>query len=67
MDEQKEEALMSAARDEELLRAVAGAAKLKRLWLKVAQLFNPIKFITRIQSRLGQERTNLMERTNDHR
>ncbi len=52
-DKQKEEALMSVARAEELLRAVAGAAKLKRLGLKFAKLVNPIRLITRIRSRLG--------------
>ena len=31
-----------------LLRAVAGAAKLKRLWLQVAQLFNPVRLLARI-------------------
>ena len=32
---------MSVVPAEDLLRAVAGAAKLKRLWLQVGQLFNP--------------------------
>jgi hypothetical protein len=39
---------MSVVPAEDLLRAVAGAAKLKRLWLQVAQLFNPVQLVTRI-------------------
>ena len=34
---------MSVVPAEDLLRAVAGAAKLKRLWLQIAQLFNPVR------------------------
>jgi hypothetical protein len=39
---------MSVVPAEDLLRAVAGAAKLKRLWLQVAQLFNPVRLLARI-------------------
>ena len=36
---------MSVVPAEDLLRAVAGAAKLKRLWLQFAQLFNPVRLL----------------------
>jgi hypothetical protein len=39
---------MSVVPAEDLLRAVAGAAKLKRLWLQVVQLFNPVRLLARI-------------------
>jgi hypothetical protein len=46
---------------EDLLRTVAGAAKLKRLWRQVAQLFNPVRLVARIPSRLGRPGINLMK------
>jgi hypothetical protein len=44
---------MSVAPAEDLLRAVAGAAKLKRLWLQVTQFFNPARLVARISIAIG--------------
>ena len=44
---------MSVVPAEDLLRAVAGAAKLKRLWLQVGQLLNPARLIARIPGAAG--------------
>jgi hypothetical protein len=53
---------MSVAPAEDLLRAVAGAAKLKRLWLQFAQIFNPIRRVARGSIAIGTTRTLLMEK-----
>jgi hypothetical protein len=42
---------MSVAPAEDLLRAVAGAAKLKRLWLQVTQFFNPARLVANFNRR----------------
>jgi hypothetical protein len=44
---------MSVGAAEDLLRAVAGAAKLKRLCLRVGQLLNPAWIVARISSAVG--------------
>jgi hypothetical protein len=44
---------MSVVAAEDLLRAVAGAAKLKRLCLWVGQLLNPAWLVARIPSAAG--------------
>jgi hypothetical protein len=51
---------MSVVPAEDLLGAVAGAAKLKRLWLQVGQLFNPARLIARIPgaARTAQHQSN---------
>ena len=44
---------MSVGAAEDLLRAVAGAAKLKRLCLQIAQLLNPAWIVARIRNAAG--------------
>ena len=47
---------MSVVPAEDLLRAVAGAAKLKRLWLRVAQLLKPVRTCcANLQSQIGRD------------
>jgi hypothetical protein len=64
---QKEEAPMSVVPAKDLLRAVAGAAKLKRLWLQVGQLFNPARLIARIPRTVGATRCQPNGASNDQR
>jgi hypothetical protein len=56
---------MSVVPAEDLL--LAGAAKLKRLWLQVGQLFNPARLISRIPSTVGATRCQPNGASNDQR
>ena len=58
---------MSVVPAKDLLRAVAGAAKLKRLWLQVGQLFNPARLIARIPRTVGATRCQPNGASNDQR
>jgi hypothetical protein len=66
-DQQKEEAPISLAPAEDLLRAVAGAAKLKRLWLQVRQFFNPARLVARLSIAVGATAHQSHGESNDHR
>ena len=58
---------MSVVPAQDLLRAVAGAAKLKRLWLRVAQLLNPARLVARIPIAIGATRHQSNGESNDQR